>query len=157
PRITVLYRKLSRLDLIFIAALLLYWLLALGPTGAPDLLRLAVYALGVAVTIRLARIASRRILLRLRNRLLVAYLFIAVVPIMLILILVGISTFVLSGQMAAHLVSSELDRRIAALRGPAQFLARTSPSARADVLKRMSSYIQQNFSDFEVAIADRDI
>src|SRR6202047_4934461 len=48
------------------------------------LLNLAVYVAGIWLALRLMRLAIRRGIWRLRNRLLAAYLFMAVVPILLI-------------------------------------------------------------------------
>ena len=47
---------------------------------------------------------------------LVAYLFIAVLPILLVLTLVGLGGYMLAGQVAVYLVRSELDRRLVSLR-----------------------------------------
>src|SRR4051812_27491468 len=79
--------------------------------GFPDsqLLRLAVYASGVWLTIRLMRLAIRRGIWRLRNRLLAAYLFMAVVPILLIGTLAVVAVRAIASQLAVYLVTSELD------------------------------------------------
>ncbi|MEE9234953.1 MAG: SpoIIE family protein phosphatase [Candidatus Acidoferrales bacterium] len=63
---------------------------------------LAVYALGIW---------RRRLLWRLRNRLLVIYLFIAVIPILLILGMVGLTSYLLYGQLAGYLVATALDSK----------------------------------------------
>jgi len=48
----------------------------------------------------------RKAIWRLRNRLLVTYLFIALVPVLLIVTLSGLSTYVLLSQLAAYLANS---------------------------------------------------
>ncbi len=63
---------------------------------------LAVYALGIW---------RRRLLWRLRNRLLVIYLFIAVIPILLILGMVALTSYLLYGQLAGYLVATALDSK----------------------------------------------
>ena len=60
-----------------------------------------------------------RLLWRLRNRLIVTYVLIGVVPIVLILAMLAISSYLLLGQVAAYLVSSELRRHNDLLRGTA--------------------------------------
>ncbi len=65
-----------------------------------------VYYLG-----RLVEIIRRRLLWRLRRRLIVTYIFVAIVPIVLIVILVGLAAFIVNGQFAAFLVSSHLRKR----------------------------------------------
>src|SRR5579871_2094322 len=69
-------------------------------------------ALAVVATILAYRLA-RRSIWSLRNRLYVTWFFIGVVPILLILALAASGTWIVCGQVAAHLVNSELDRRAA--------------------------------------------
>ena len=54
------------------------------------------------------RYVRQRLLWRLRRRLIVAYTFIAVVPILLIILLVGLGAFIVNGQFAAFLVTLRL-------------------------------------------------
>ncbi len=58
----------------------------------------------------IVRLTSRT-LWSLRNRLLVAYLFVAVVPILLILSMVGIGLYMFYGQYAAYLLVSDITQR----------------------------------------------
>ncbi len=88
----------------------------------------ATYVLGAWIALRLLRIGLRKLTWRLRNRLLVAYLFIAVLPILLVLTLVVLGGYMLAGQAAAYVVRSELDRRLVLLRSVAEDLS-ASPSA----------------------------
>jgi len=53
----------------------------------------------------------RRSLWRLRNRLIITYVFIGVVPIVLLLAMLGIALYILMGQVATYLVTSELRQR----------------------------------------------
>jgi len=53
---------------------------------------------------RLWRFVRNRLLWRLRRRLVVAYVFIAFVPVLLILMLVALGAFIVNGQLAAFLV-----------------------------------------------------
>src|SRR5579859_826446 len=81
----------------------------LGLSGGLGTLRLAVYFTGLWVLLRLVRRAFRRGIWRLRNRLLAAYLFMAVVPILLIATLAIVGTQAVARQLAVYLVTSELD------------------------------------------------
>ncbi|MBI1941549.1 MAG: HAMP domain-containing protein, partial [Acidobacteria bacterium] len=63
---------------------------------------------GVFYLVRLIRFVRDRMLWRLRRRLVITYLFIAVVPILLILAMVGLKDFLSSGQFAAFLVAWKL-------------------------------------------------
>src|ERR1035441_829768 len=71
----------------------------------------AVFVFGSAALIRLAYSLMRKAIWRLRNRLIAAYLFIAVVPIVLILLLAGLAGYTLIGQVAAYFVRNNLANR----------------------------------------------
>jgi phosphoserine phosphatase RsbU/P len=116
--IKALWKRGGKVEKAFAPALALYLILrfAWPQSGLEALLALAALVLGVWVGLRLFRIALRKITWRLRNRLMVAYLFIAVLPILLVLTLVALGGYILAGQVAVYLVRSELDRRVAALR-----------------------------------------
>src|SRR6185503_13302418 len=88
-------------------------------------LAVAAVFLLVGSVVRLARYALRNLIWRLRNRLIVAYLFIAVVPIVLILVLLATTAYVVVGQMAVFLVYTELQNRMGTLTFPANNLVRT--------------------------------
>ena len=55
----------------------------------------------------------RRVLWSLRNRLLVAYLFIAVVPILLLVCLGGIAAYILYAQLGSYVLNQEVNRTLA--------------------------------------------
>ncbi len=98
------------------SGLLFLLLFAAQPVVPPSqALRLAVYASGIWLAFRLARMALRRGIWRLRNRLLAAYLFMAVVPLLLLGTFAWVALHFIAGQMAVYLVTSELDRRITGL------------------------------------------
>jgi len=54
----------------------------------------------------------RRVLWSLRNRLLVAYVFIAVVPIILLVCLGGIAAYILYAQLGSYVLNQEVDRTL---------------------------------------------
>jgi phosphoserine phosphatase RsbU/P len=80
--------------------------------GVPEvwwvLFWIAVLVSGIYYLARLIAFVRQRLLWRLRSRLIVTYLFIAVVPIILIILLVVIGGFIINGQFAAYLVSQRL-------------------------------------------------
>ncbi|MDQ2898833.1 MAG: hypothetical protein M3Y07_03420, partial [Acidobacteriota bacterium] len=117
---------------------------------------LATLVLVVLGAIFFIRGLMRPFIWRLRNRLYVTYVFIGVVPITLILILVALGTYVAAGQIAISLVGSELDRRIAALRGPAQFLSHAPAPNRADIVRGMGPFLRDRFPDLEILIHGRE-
>ena len=65
--------------------------------------------------IRLARSVRRYALWRLRNRLIVAYVFMAVVPVVLLLTMVTVAAYLLELQIGAHLLRDDLQDRLGIL------------------------------------------
>jgi sigma-B regulation protein RsbU (phosphoserine phosphatase) len=92
---------------------------------------------GFWLAIRVLRRTAKQAVWRLRNRLLVTYLFIAVVPIALILGLAALSGIFLVRQMAVFLVTSELDRRIDAVATTAASVARVNAKSRVEEMPRV--------------------
>ncbi len=95
----------------------------------------AVYAL-----VRAGKFVKRKILWRLRWRLMVTYVFIAVVPILLILILVGLGAYIINGQFASFLVASKLRERAVQLRQVSRLLAHQADRVSQDAPE---SFVQQ--------------
>ena len=130
------------MDKAFAVSLALYLILLVTwpHSGIQAVVTLAVYVLGAWIALRLLRLGLRKITWRLRNRLIVAYLFIAVLPILLVLTLVGLGAYMLAGQVAVYLARSELDRRVVSLRSVAADVS-ASPLA----LQRIDETEQQRF------------
>src|SRR5271169_2505483 len=55
---------------------------------------------------------KRRVLWRLRNRLIVTYIFIGVIPVILLVAMAGVSVFLFAGQFASYVVISELNAQL---------------------------------------------
>jgi phosphoserine phosphatase RsbU/P len=111
-RIEYRTRRMARFTawaLVYGAALEVADLLSKGAPAVWWLLFWAGLAIsGVSYLARLIGFVRNRLLWRLRRRLIVTYLFIAVVPIVLIVVLVGIGGFIINGQFAAFLVNQRL-------------------------------------------------
>lgn len=88
-------------------------------------------ALGFLV-VRFARWARKRLLWGLRNRLVVAYVFIAVVPVVLLATMAGIFAYLIYLQLGAHMLTDDLNERISATASVADALARTMESDRTN-------------------------
>jgi len=73
--------------------------------------------------IRLVPWARKQLLWRLRNRLIVAYVFIAVVPVVLLLTIVGLGLVLLELQIGAHLFRDDLQTRISIIAADADSIA----------------------------------
>ncbi|MCX6624185.1 MAG: SpoIIE family protein phosphatase, partial [Acidobacteria bacterium] len=102
----------------------------------------------------LSRRGLRKVLWRLRNRLYVAYLFIAVVPVVLIIVLVGTGIWVLTTQIAVYMVTSELDRRTASLGRLADALAKETRASRAKSIHELTPYVKDRFPNLEILIRE---
>ncbi len=88
---------------------------------------------------------------RLRWRLIVAYVFIAIVPILLIVLLVGLGMFIVGGQFAALLVTANLRGRLSALQQVNRAVAheaRLNASARPDqVFDRLQTFYVKELNE----------
>jgi phosphoserine phosphatase RsbU/P len=138
-----LWKRAGKVEKAFAIALVLYLILRFAwPDSALEtFVAFGTYVLGAWIALRLLRIGLRKITWRLRNRLMVAYLFIAVLPILLVLTLVGLGAYMLAGQVAVYLVRSELDRRLISLRSVAGDVS-ASPAA----IQKISESEQQRFA-----------
>jgi sigma-B regulation protein RsbU (phosphoserine phosphatase) len=156
PRLKSLYRKLGRIEKTFLVLVILAAVLAYAvPASFIGLLvTFAAWIAGFVVAIRLARTGVKKLLWRLRNRLIVAYVFIAMVPIVLILGLVLVSTYGLTGQIAIYLVNSELDRRTGLLKGSVVPILEAPPGHRPEVILRTQDFTQRFFPAAEILLRD---
>lgn len=147
---------LGRLGMAFLALLVAYAALrfAAPNSGFTWLAAIAFYVTGMLFALQLARRNARRLTWRLRNRLIVAYLFIAFVPIALIAILAALAGWELVGGTAVYLVSSELERRTNAMDGVAHLLAETPIEKRANTIHDVIPYLEHLFPRVMLAVRD---
>jgi len=85
---------------------------------------------GIWLAIRILRRAADKAVWRLRDRLLVTYMFIAVMPILLVIGLAVTSSMLLARQLVIYLVASELDRRVQGIHTLSSNIAETNPANR---------------------------
>ena len=148
------WRRLSRL-LVFLALVILYLslrLLGMTPVAQTIVGFLCILA-GLAVAFQETRMVLRKAIWRLRNRLMVAYLFIAVVPLILVLALVALSGYVVIGQVAVYLVNKELESRELQLQRSAQALARFPGEDPTGATNRTAEIIRHSFPEFDLYIS----
>ena len=110
--------------------------------------------IGVWLFARYWKRAVQKILWRLRNRLIVAYLLIALVPIVLITTLIGLGAYMVIGQMSIHLLTNKLDRSTGMLRSELRLLAAAGPAAAIELRRRIPEQIEQEFPGLQVVDAD---
>lgn len=151
-----LWRRLGRTGKAFLLSLAAYLISGwAGVGGATRLILLLLLAgTGAFAAVCWLRLGIRKAIWRLRHRLLVAYLFIAVVPILLIVTLAGVASIALSSQLAIYLVNSELDRRMEVLGQSAQMLVRVPTFQRERTWERARSRLERAFPELNVVIED---
>jgi phosphoserine phosphatase RsbU/P len=146
-------RYLGVTEIVFLVLAAVYGILY--ATGAsPDLATLvaiAAFVVGVVALVRLLRRSLRKAIWRLRNRLIAAYLLIAVVPIVLILTLAGIAAYAVVGQMAVYMVDNELSRRITFLNASVGGL-RMQGGDPGVFVSRMAPLIKTRFPQFDLLV-----
>lgn len=133
-------RVFTRFDIALCALVILCLLTYFLPGGSIALLaKLVGYVAAFWLGLRLLRkFISRvliphfvqRVLWRLRNRLLVAYGFIALVPVVLMSMLAGLMLYGILGQVALHFITTELERRTAQIIQIAEWLAEKDTAER---------------------------
>ncbi len=127
---------------ILLVALALYLLERLGvPIPTSGLVRVVLFGYGAWGLWRLGRAVLRRLLWRIRMKLLLSYLFIAVVPVVLLGLFFMLAGLLFSGLVGGHLVSSEIERTGQALEGVAHTtlaaLAFDEPALPATLTRRL--------------------
>ena len=108
--------------------------------------------LGFWLAIRISRAVVKQMLWRLRNRLIVAYFFIAVVPIILITLLAGLGVALVGGQISIFLVTSELERRTVSLRASIDLLARDTHGE--TWMENIARFLQARYPGLQLVIQD---
>jgi phosphoserine phosphatase RsbU/P len=107
---------------------------------------------GTWLALRWMRIAARQAVWRLRNRLVVTYLFIAVAPIAMVVMLALLGGYSLVYQLAAYLVTSELERRTSILESAADAVAHLAPEIRGSEMPRMLVAFGDRFPGLEALL-----
>jgi len=152
-----LWKRSGKVEKAFALLLVLYLvLLAVWTDSVPEtVVAVATYILGAWIAIRLLRIGLRKITWRLRNRLVIAYLFIAVLPILLVLTLVAVGGYMFAGQVAVYLVRSELNRRVASLASAAQDLAERRDDSLDAILMRTAQVYEKRFPGIAFLVQEK--
>jgi sigma-B regulation protein RsbU (phosphoserine phosphatase) len=151
-----IWSHLSWLDIISAAVAvsgLAIAILEINSKSADFLKYLAVLA-SFYLLFRLIGSWRNRILWSLRNRLIVAYLFIAVVPILLIVTLVGFTGRILYSQLGAYILHEDIERRIHMIEDISEHIAAAHRSLPPGVKQEDSERILESQSH---AVHDREL
>lgn len=135
-------------------AALTAWTWSAGYLLTALLLGLAAAVTGGIVLVRWGRVALHKLIWHLRDRLIVAYFFIAVIPIAVILLAARWVVLDLGGQIAVYLVNSELDRRVDGLEDIAKSLAEVPESRRGAMLDQIATLFEDRFPGLRVQLVE---
>ena len=132
----------------------------LAVTDTLDLLRAALL-LGSIITgawllLRVFRWLAGRAVWRLRHRLIITYMFVAVAPVLLLLLIAVVGAYSLMLQASMNVVTTELEHREAELGGAAEAIARLDTATRAQEMVRvLDPYFTQRYSGLSVVLHQR--
>jgi phosphoserine phosphatase RsbU/P len=122
-------------------------LLATGSLGlVSTILTIALVCYGLFRSMRAAAIW------RLRNRLMVTYVFVGAVPILLLLALTFFGAWIVVGQVATYLATSEIHRRALLLENPARYLALAPANVRSEIVKEMAPLLKDRAPGFQILV-----
>ncbi len=149
---TAKLKRLGRVEKTFFALLLLYLVLTFAVPGTTvvALLQVVLFFLSLWIVVKLIRMGMRKVIWRLRNRLVATYVFIAVVPVLLILLFAAIGAYALISRLAVYLAVADLDRRGTALHDIAQTLAEAGAPLRPEVMERVAAMHRHRFPELWV-------
>jgi sigma-B regulation protein RsbU (phosphoserine phosphatase) len=127
------WKRLTRWDKLALGAVLLFVLVKAGEAAgialpAAGFLSFTIYFFLTIYAVTRVTGIVRRSLWSLRNRLVMAYALIAVVPVLLLLLMAGFSIFLLYQQVSAQLLFAEVDHKLRVVEAAAELLA-ASPAA----------------------------
>ena len=155
-RLQAVYQWMGRVGVAFLVLLAGYVALTtFGASRGTGIVFLGLLIAGAWLAIRLMRLAAHYATWRLRNRLLVTYLFIALVPILLVAGLAVTGGLLLVRQLAVYLETSELERRIDQLQSAVDSIAQTDSAARPALIERMIElFYRERYPGIEVLVRD---
>ena len=149
-------QALGKLEIVTLALLVLVPVLSNLMPGSVlvPIATMALFVAGVWTTVKWLRRLIRHAIWRLRNRLLLSYVFIAVVPAMLLGILGLFVALALSGQIAAYLVAQEFHQDLDALRGSAAAMLRAMEDERNPQPGRLVEFLGNRFPGIEILVSN---
>jgi sigma-B regulation protein RsbU (phosphoserine phosphatase) len=127
-RLFVLLRHIAPLDRVALVVILLYvavrvFAAFVAPVRFSGFIAFLGFLAAVYLVVRLVPWFRTKFMWTLRNRLIVVYVFIAVVPVILLLSMVGLAAYGLYLQLGAHIFHDDLQARISTIAADADALA----------------------------------
>jgi phosphoserine phosphatase RsbU/P len=127
-RISVFLRRTSPVDRIALAILFVYGVMRVSaaiaaPIPLTGFVGFLAFLAAAFLLVRLIPWFRTKFMWTLRNRLIVAYVFIAVVPVILLLTMVGVASYLLYLQLGAHLLHDDLQERVSIIATQSESIA----------------------------------
>jgi sigma-B regulation protein RsbU (phosphoserine phosphatase) len=148
-------QSLGKSGIAFLAALLLFIVFyALGLGGWAFLMALALIPTGIPLAIRAARYLQRHGLWSVRNRLLLVYILIGVLPILFVFVLIGLGAWALTNELANYLASSALARHVKGVQFAVEDLHHAPPDHQLDAASAITRGFRSSMPGFCLYIKD---
>ena len=157
PRVREALERLGKSGIAFLGSLILYFALYFSGHGVLAFLTLlAMIVLAIILSVRALRFTRRHLLWSVRNRLLLVYGLMGALPILLLFVLIGLSAWGLTNEVAIYLASTALDRRLDPINGVVDSLSRMPPTQRSEAAAEMQIAFRRGFPDIAFYIDDED-
>src|SRR5438477_40244 len=125
PRVPQAVQRLGKSGIAFLGSLVLYFALYFSNNGVLEFFSLlALIVLTIILAVSALRFTRWHLLWSFRNRLLFVYGLMGALPILLLFVLIGLSAWGLTNEVAIYLASTALERRLDPVNGVVESLAR---------------------------------
>jgi len=147
---------LGKLEIVTISLLVLVWTLSkIAPQSIlVPIASMGLFVAGTWTAFRWVRRLVRHAIWRLRNRLLLSYVFIAVVPVLLLGTLGIYGAWAISGQVAAYLIAQEFEQDLDSLRASALAMLQAIEQEPTPQPGRLAQYLGSRFPNIEILVTD---
>ena len=157
PRAREAIQRLGKSGIAFLGSLVLYFALYFSNHGVLAFLTLlALIVLAIILAVRALRFTRRHLLWSVRNRLLFVYGLMGALPILLLFVLIGLSAWGLTNEVAIYLASTALERRLDPVNGVVESLARMAPAQRSEAAAEMQLAFRRGFPNIAFYVNDED-
>jgi sigma-B regulation protein RsbU (phosphoserine phosphatase) len=157
PRIREAVQRLGKSGVAFLGSLVLYFALYFSNHGVLAFFALlALIVLAIILAVRALRFTRRHLLWSVRNRLLFVYGLMGALPILLLFVLIGLSAWGLTNEVAIYLASTALERRLDPINGVVESLSRMTPEQRSEAAAEMQLAFRRGFPGISFYIDDED-
>jgi sigma-B regulation protein RsbU (phosphoserine phosphatase) len=157
PRVREALQRLGKSGIAFLGSLVLYFALYFSNHGVLAFFTLiAMVVLAIILSVRALRFTRQQLLWSVRNRLLFVYGLMGALPILLLFVLIGLSAWGFTNEIAIYLASTALDRRLDPINGVVESLSRMPPAQRSEAAAEMQLAFRRGFPDIAFYIDDED-